>query len=157
MVELGLRCCGVSNSTRWVTFRVEVEAVEHPTIYERLKREEQAKEKDQGGIRLHRRLRVSYEQEDDDADEWDRVAVRQRGKRGETACGPVRWAGPQPEKRAPAGFGPTREDGAAGPRKKSAGRNWAFGPNRERSYFLFPFSFPTLQIHFQMIFEIIFF
>jgi hypothetical protein len=103
MAELGLRCCCEADSKRWITIRVEVEAVVHPAIYERLKCEEQAKEKDRGGIGLHRRLRVSYEQEeDDDADKWDRVAARQREERGEMACGSVRWAGPmhgpQPER-----------------------------------------------------------
>jgi hypothetical protein len=35
--------------------------------------------------------------------------------------------------------------------------SWAFGPKLRRRIFLFPFLFLILQIHFQMIFEIIFF
>jgi hypothetical protein len=58
MAELGLRCYCEADSKRWIMIRVEVEAVEHPAIYERLKREEQAKEKNRGGIGLHRCVRV---------------------------------------------------------------------------------------------------
>jgi hypothetical protein len=42
--------------------------------------------------------------------------------------------------------------------KKRRGEGRAFGPNSEKkNKFLSPFLFPIFQIHFQMIFEIIFF
>jgi hypothetical protein len=59
------------------------------------------------------------------------------------------------ERRGGAGFGPTKEMARLGQREELGG-NWALGPNWERNYLFFLFSFLTLQIHFQIILEIIF-
>jgi hypothetical protein len=162
MAELGLRCCCEVDSKRWITIRVEVEAVELLAIYERLKREEQAKEKNQGGIGVHRRVRVAYEQEeDDDADKRARVAARQGEERGETACGSGRMgrpiARPTAERRKTlAGFGPTKKRSRGWAKEKR--RETDFRPETKKNIISISFFlFLVLQIHFQMIFEIIFF
>jgi hypothetical protein len=54
-----------------------------------------SQEEGRGGIRLHRRVRVSYEQEeDDDTEKRARVAARQGEERGEAACGSGRMGRP---------------------------------------------------------------
>jgi hypothetical protein len=87
------------------------------------------------------------EAEADSSDRWP-VRLRARGRRQLLQAGPTCHRD-------------KREEGAAacdisslGQRRRARG-NWAFGPKLRRR--IFPFSFLILQIHFQIILEIIFF